>query len=189
MRLLEWVLAVVVAASTAPGGAVGEGPGDVPSLELEAADSHCVVEVVEQRPGGELVTSEPVCFGSFADAMVEASGGLMRLPDGVGGDVVFTDESVGILASTFAIGIHYDGYNGSGSSITVVGSSCSGGYWNTPGWFDNRISSSYNGCARLKHWNYPGVSGYLTATTGVGTTDNLPGSANNKTESVSYHSS
>lgn len=188
MRLIEWVSALVLATLWVPGAISGERTRAESIVDF-SLERHCVVEVVDQRVGGELVMSQPTCFESFTEAMLEASGGLLRLPSGVGGDVVFTDKTVGVMASTFTIGIHYDGYNGSGSSITVVGSSCTGGYWNTPGWFDNRISSSYNGCARLKHWNYPGASGYLTATTGVGTTDNLPGSANNKTESVSYHSS
>lgn len=167
----------------------------VPSMWAGSADSasargefHCVVTTGGQSDDGELITTNTECFDSFSDAMFSASAGALRLPAEGSGSVLFTDAGVAALASTFTLGVHFDGYSGTGSSITVVGSSCSGGYWNTPSWFDNRISSSYNGCARLKHFNYANVSGYLTATTGIGTTDNLPYSANNKTESVSYHS-
>lgn len=167
-----------------------------PSALVEPADSapnpsesHCVVTTVGQQSDGELITTDAECFDTFAEAMVSASKGTLRLPANASGSVLFTDSGVSALASTFTLGIHFDGYSGTGSSITVVGSSCTGGYWNTPAWFDNRISSSYNGCARLKHYNYANRSGYMTATTGAGTTDNLPYWANNKTESVSYHSS
>lgn len=154
-----------------------------------ATETHCVVTTVGQRSDGELITTDTECFDTFSDAMVSASDGSLVLPPDASGSLLFTDSGVSAMASTFTLGIHFDGYSGSGSSITVVGSSCTGGYWNTPAWFDNRISSSYNGCARLKHFDYANASGYLTATTGAGTTDNLPYSANNKTESVSYHSS
>ncbi len=90
--------------------------------------------------------------------------------------------------SSFTLGIHYDYSNGGGSSITVVGSSCTGGWWNTPSWFDNRESSSYNGCNRLKHWDYPNASGSYQSTWTVGQTDNLT-YMSNRVESVSYHSS
>lgn len=154
-----------------------------------ATESHCVVTTVGQQSDGELITTDMECFDTFPDAMASASNGSLLLPADSSGSVLFTDPDVSAMASTFTLGIHFDGYSGTGSSITVVGSSCTGGYWNSPAWFDNKTSSSYNGCARLKHYNYANASGYLTATTGAGTTDNLPYSANNKTESVSYHSS
>ncbi|KAA3637569.1 MAG: hypothetical protein DWP92_07535 [Armatimonadetes bacterium] len=166
-------------------------PGPVEPLDRSrvATESHCVVTTVGQESDGELITTGVECFDTFADAMVFASNGSLLLPRDASGSVLFTDPGVSAMASTFTLGVHFDGYSGTGSSTTVVGADCTGGYWNTPAWFDNKISSSYNGCARLKHFDYANASGYLTATTGAGTTDNLPYSANNKTESVSYHSS
>ena len=155
MRTVRWIAVVsLVVAVMAAGSVSAAAESDAFGAQDDKGVVHCVVEVVGQRADGELVVSDPACFDSFAEAMVEASSGALRLPAGVSGDVVFTDPGVGVLASSFTLGIHYDGYNGTGSSLSVVGSSCTGGYWNTPGWFDNRISSSYNGCARLKHWDY-----------------------------------
>ena len=94
-----------------------------------------------------------------------------------------------VILSTFTLGRHYDGYNGTGSSISVVGSSCTGGYWNTTSSWDNRISSSYNGCARLRHYAYPNKVVPFDDTQGSGTTDNLNSTLNNNAESISYHSS
>lgn len=181
------ILATIV--SLAAGILAPSGLAEPLNRSSVAAESHCVVTTAGEQSDGELITTDMECFDAFADAMVSASNGSLVLPSDASGSVLFTDAGVSAMASTFTLGIHFDGYSGTGSSITVVGSSCTGGYWNTPAWFDNKISSSYNGCARLKHYNYANASGYLTATTGAGTTDNLPYSANNKTESVSYHSS
>lgn len=94
-----------------------------------------------------------------------------------------------IPAGRFRPGTHFDGYNGSGSSISVQGSSCTGGWWNTPSSWDNRISSSYNGCYRLAHFDSPNKSGDRYDTTGVGQTDNLSAAMSNRTESVAYYGS
>lgn len=169
------VVALVVLLSAFAVAAPEIGASDV-DLSIE---EHCVVFVVDQTPEGELITSEPVCFASEEIATGFADLGLAATTD-LGGAVV--------ASTTFTLGTHYDGFNGTGSSITVVGSNCAGGYWNTSSSWDNRISSSYNGCYRLKHWDYPNKSGPVESTVGIGQTDNL-GFMNNKTESVSYHSS
>lgn len=147
-------------------------------------ETHCVLFVVDQLPSGKLVLSEPTCFADEADADASAT---------VGPSSQLTSptlsESIRVNASsTFTLGKHYEGLNGSGSSVTVVGSSCTGGWWNTSSSWDNRISSSYNGCGRLRHWDYPNTSGSSENTYGAGTTDNLT-YMDNRTESVSYHSS
>ena len=181
--ILTTALSLAIALLTPADVAVSSQPAPM------AGESHCVITTFGQRDDGRLITSDPECFDTFAGAMTEASQGTLRLPAGTSETVLFTDSSVAAAVSAFTLGIHFDGYSGTGSSLTVAGSSCTGGWWNTPSWFDNRISSSSNGCARLKHFDYPNVSGYLAATTGAGTTDNLPSGANNRTESVSYHSS
>ncbi len=146
-------------------------------------ETHCVVFVIDQRSDGELVVSEPDCFADEAMAEAWSSVGYGLSAES------FLGGSRGLAAlSTFTLGRHYDGFNGTGSSIRVVGSSCTGGYWNTSSWWDNRISSSYNGCAHLKHWDRPYMLGASENTYGAGTTDNL-GYLNNRTESVSYYSS
>lgn len=148
-------------------------------LSGEAApppDTHCVVFVVDQKPDGKLIVSEPECFADEAAAEARATEGHESWAES------FSE------VSSFVLGKHFDGFNGSGSSISVVGSSCTGGYWNTGSTWANRISSSYNGCYRLKHWELPNKSGASENTYGVGKTNNL-GSLNNRVQSVSYHSS
>lgn len=156
----------------------------VPFLSVDAsaqAETHCAVLVVDQMDDGELVVSEPVCYSDPAALAQWLEADSYQLAGAADG------SNVG-ASSTFTLGIHYDGFNGTGSSISVVGSSCSGGWWNTGSTWANRISSSYNGCARLRHWDLPDKAGSSESTLGVGKTNNLT-YMDNRTESVSYHSS
>lgn len=173
------VTTLLVATPNISVGVLDNGNGE------RGIETHCVVFVVDQESDGELITTDPECFADPLDAEAwvtvgwQLAHGPEALFDGMGG--------VSTLA-TFTLGRHYDGFNGSGSSIHVVGSSCTGGYWNTPSAWDNRISSSFNGCAHLRHWDGPNMSGSSESTYGGGTTDNLT-FMNNRTESVSYYSS
>lgn len=153
------------------------------SAELDTEkETHCVAFVIGQEEDGELVVSKPDCFDSEDSATVWTSVGQLQpaIASSFGGGTA--------SFSTFTLGTHYDGFNGSGSSISIVGSSCTGGYWNTWTSWDDRISSSYNGCTRLRHYDLPNKGSTYQNTYGAGTTDNLS-YMNNRTESVSYHSS
>lgn len=154
-------------------------------------EEHCVVEVVSQSADGEFVLSDPLCFRSLSEAMTYAAGGAVAGEElsELSGPQLFAEPSSGQVLYTFTLGIHFDGTNGSGSSISVVGSSCTGGWWNTGGTWANRISSSWNGCYRLRHYDLPNKSGTWADTTGVGQTDNIPAAMNNRTESVAYFGS
>ncbi|MEZ5175493.1 MAG: hypothetical protein R2823_04725 [Acidimicrobiia bacterium] len=154
----------------------------------DSTETHCVVDVIGEEPDGELILSEARCYKTFSEAVSDASDGVVRIPAGAAGAILFQDEGIAEALSSFTLGTHYDGYNGSGSSISIAGSSCSGGYWNTGTTWRNRISSSHNGCGRLRHYDYANKGGSYQDTYGAGTTDNL-GSLNNRTESVSYHAS
>lgn len=155
-----------------------------PQLPVE----HCVIEVIGQHDSGEFITTEPVCYDTFAEAIAHATGGEVVLDAATPGSVVF-DPGFTTLSSTSLVGIHYDGYNGTGASISVAGSVCSGGYWNTTPSWDNRISSSWNGCPRLRHYDYANMGGSSGDTVGAGSTRNVPSWINNKAESVQYRSS
>jgi hypothetical protein len=175
--------AVAVAVLTV--AAVLAGAGTATGEPVE----HCVVEVVDQLDSGEFVMSDPVCYRSFPEAISAASSGAVRLdPDARPNDLASLGAPAALL-STFTLGVHYDGYSGGGSSISVVGSSCSGGYWNTPPAWDNRISSTWNGCYRVTHHDLPNKGGSYGSTYGAGSVHNVPAGINNRAESVSYWSS
>jgi hypothetical protein len=143
--------------------------GGLPGLASPMADeeSHCVREVVAQGADGELILSEARCYGSFMEAALDVSGGEVVLDPDATGRVLFDGGVEGSSLASFTLGIHFDGYNGSGSSISIVGTGCSGGWWNTGGSWANRISSSKNGCHRLTHHDYPNKVGDFESTVGV----------------------
>jgi hypothetical protein len=158
------------------------------SSDVSSDEQHCVAAVVGQAADGELLLSEESCYDTFAEAMGDLSAGTVKLDLETPGAAVFDDELIGTLAGSFTLGIHYDGYGGSGSSISITGSSCRGGYWNAYGFWSNRISSSFNGCYHLRHYDYynKGGSSYNTYT--AGQIDNIYGWMNNRTNSVAYYS-
>ena len=177
MRFQSAFFAVLVAAAS-----LAAIPGAAAEEVSAGVERHCVYFVLDQANDGELTMSEE-CFATFAESIATASGGAVQIAAGA------TPQSFvnggGAAAASSTIGIHYDGYDGTGSSITVVGSSCSGGWWNTPWWFDNKTSSSYAGCYRLRHYDGPNLTGANYTTYGSGTTHNLY-AFNNRTESVRY---
>lgn len=167
------VAAAILSGPAAAGGASGLAP------------RHCVVEVVGVLSTGELLMGPERCHATLAGAVADSTDGAVRLPASAGAEAL-ADDRLAAALSTFTLGIHFDGPSGSGSSISVVGSDCSGGYWNTGSAWANRISSSWNGCVRLRHWDGPGKSGAYEDTRGSGTTDTLT-ALDNRAESVSYH--
>lgn len=171
------VIAAMIMASATPASAL---------VSVTEEETHCVVEVVGQEPSGEFIVTEPTCYSTFPQAVAAMSDGVLRLPPDSTGVLAFGDEGLATTLSSFTLGIHYDGLGGSGSSISVVGSSCTGGWWNTPSSWRNRISSTYNGCNQLRHYDNPNKSGSYETTWGSGSTDNL-GPLNNRTESVAYY--
>ena len=122
-------LALAFALALPPIGELPRNPGE----------SHCVLMVIGQKPSGELITAPPVCLENEGLARLWASPALA-----VAGAPGLEAASISALAS-FNLGVHYDGFNGTGSSIAIVGSTCTGGYWNTPTTWDNRISSPFTG--------------------------------------------
>jgi hypothetical protein len=163
-------------------------PAALAMIEPDPRETHCVIDVLGELPTGEFIVSEPRCYSTFPQAVADETDGTVRLASGTKGTVLFEDAETAAAVSSFTLGTHFDGANGTGSSISVTGSSCTGGYWNTSASWDNRISSSYNGCGRLRHYDYANKGGSAENTYGAGATDNL-GVLNNRTESVSYHSS
>lgn len=106
----------------------------VPVLVPGAADAaprevHCAMEVTGQLKSGELVTTEMECFGTQAEALAS----------------VGVDASARGAARLANIAIHYDGFNHTGSSLAVTGTTCSGWHNFGPFWI-NRISSTQSGC-------------------------------------------
>jgi hypothetical protein len=132
-----------------------------------AAEQHCAARVVDQKASGELVLSPMVCRAS-RDAALTAIG---------------SSSSGFSTQATFIIGTHFDGPSFTGSSFSVEGSDCNGGWLNLSSSWDNRVSSTLNGCPSVKHYDGDNLSGSSKTTTGSG--GNL-GTMDNKTQSIKY---
>ena len=186
--------ALLVLGVAAPAQAERFSPIETTGAETAGADEHCIAYVMHQRQDGELVLGAPDCYPTFSQAMFVASAGTWRLPH---------DAPVGVLGSSTAganypgggtiggestlsspLATHYDGFNGGGSSITVYGSTCVG-FWNTWTSWDNRISSTYNGCYKTRHYDLANLRGSSIAFYGFYLW-NITGFMNNRTESISY---
>jgi hypothetical protein len=157
-RLLA-VAAVLAAGAAGIGLAEPAGARAAPG-----AEEHCVLRVVGQDPAtGELQTGPMTC-ASTRSAALQRSGAELAADD-------------------WPIGIHFDGLSLTGSSLTVVGNSCIGGWLNVPAAWNNRISSTWNGCPRIRH--YDGANLVVPEQTVLAPGGNLL-SLDNKTSSIQY---
>src|SRR5690242_3380106 len=89
----------------------------VPTAGAAERERHCYVRVVDRKPTGELVTSSPSCFDTTTQ-MEQAAHSPSR-------------TSGATTQSTFTLATHYEDANFGGSSTSVVGSDCGGGWLNT----------------------------------------------------------
>ena len=152
------LLVAATAMAGLPATAAGAGAGEPP------AEEHCVLVVIGQAPDGELRTEPLVCSASRPAALRRAAPATP-------------------LAADFAIGVHYDGAGFTGSSVTVVGSSCIGGWLNLPAAWNDRISSTLNGCPQIRHFLHVNLAGTSASTFSPG--GNL-GALSNEASSIQY---
>jgi hypothetical protein len=139
---------------------------------------HCIVEVVGQEADGRYSTTATRCYGTYR-AML-ASMGVTPRSDSEDARVLGA-EAVSLMS---VLAVHYDGSSGSGSTLTVNGVACSGGYINLDSWWRNKISSTYSNCGTTRHYDGLDKTG-LAEITSYGLT-NLSLFMNNRTESVQY---
>jgi len=155
------VAALVAIATLLPAG---------PSGAAARGEEHCAARVVGQKASGEFIMSPTVCRSTREAALVA-----------VGARTATGYQTQG----SFTIGVHYDGFSLSGDSFSVVGDNCLGGWLNLSSSWDNRVSSTLNGCYRIIHYDGDSLSGSAESTFGGG--GNLIG-LNNKANSIQYSS-
>lgn len=145
--------------------------GPATATQLRRADGppeqHCVVTVTDET-GGVLTTGPETCFET-----------KQKVDDYIRG------TSVAARSASNTIGTHYtDTYSG-GSSITIVGTTCTGGVWWPTGSWNNNIESSAHQCGASATRFYDSSSCSGTGTSIYGYTSTL-NSMNNKTSCVRY---
>lgn len=152
------------------------GPASAKEVEQEE-EIHCVAVAVADA---EKAQAEPVCFATEAAAD--------QLVAQLTNDVSYgTRAGSGThrAGGSNTIGRHYKNKWYGGSSITVVGTTCSGGVWKPTGSWNNNIESSkhYCGGSPTRFYDSSGCSGGNRAI--YGATGSL-GSYNNKASCVRY---
>jgi hypothetical protein len=158
MRRVVIGLIVVVASLVGPLVVVPANAAPKPSPE-----EHCIVRIIGQQPSGEYIASPPECFATMAGVQ----------------------QSSAAAAASSTIGVHYDGANFTGSSFSVVGDNCGGGWLNVSFFWNNRVSSTWNGCPYIFHYDGTNLTGAWQVTVAPG--GNLT-TLNNKTSSIQYSS-
>lgn len=166
-------VAVVVATSWSATGVSG-----AQIATKDAPEEHCVAFVEGQTPDGEFLLSEVRCFADQSSALSFAGAG-----PALDSPVEARTQANQVVAMSMTIGIHYDGANLSGSSFTVSGANCLGGYLNVAPAWDNRISSTLGGCPRVRHWTGANKTGSSQDTLPHG---NLVAPVNNAVSSIQY---
>jgi hypothetical protein len=171
--------------SIGPASAAVKAPPSTPT----DATPHCLVRVTGRSASGELQLSTPACYATFADVLQSAGltvadktitptqardQGLIGLQRPGGGGAALDGGGI--------IGTHFDGANYTGSSFSVSGSDCYGGYINLTGFWANRVSSTINGCPITVHYYWPNMGGSNEALYSSGNLTWL----NNLSESISY---
>ena len=167
---IPFVALVAAAVFTAAGPAAG-----ATVATTQPTETHCVVSVVDQLESGEYVLSDEECYDTFAEAM--ASVGV----DASTSSRQAVVENAATVQSTLAV--HFDGANYTGSSFSVSGVDCLGGYINLSATWDNRVSSTFGGiCGRIRHWSGANISGSYQDTLNTGNLTTL----NNAASSIQY---
>jgi hypothetical protein len=159
MRRWTALAAAAGLTATAVTGAtlVEAAPGGAQSPAVE----HCVVRVTGTKPSGELETTPPVCSPDRDRAL----------------------RTAGVAAQDVPLGIHYDGQGLTGSSFTVVGTVCAGGWLNLSSLWINRVSSTENFCPDIRHFDGYNLTSSSEDTYFMGGNLFL---LNNRTNSIQY---
>jgi hypothetical protein len=153
--------------AVAAGAAVAAAAALIPSTAARAAEpattrDQCVESVIGRSDTGELITTAPRCFGTLEDAL--SSVGYSRDAARVVRSGSGSPERVTAAASV-TIGVHFDGANRTGASITVSGDLCDGGYLNLSSDWINRISSTFNSCPNTRFFDGFDKTGTVEPTT------------------------
>jgi hypothetical protein len=114
------------------------------SAEWDAGEVACFIQVIGQNKDLEFQTTQPECW------LVAA--GDRREPWAAA-------RTSGASTSSFTnVGYHFDGFNYSGSYITIAGTVCNGGWLDLSWDWINRISSTDSPCW-VGHYDGYGLTG------------------------------
>lgn len=122
-------------------------PAGADSEPRSSRAEHCSMTIIGQKPSGEFIMTRPSCADTPAAAQA-----LDRQ--------AMATEDTAMMAQVLAI--HYKGSNFSGSSLTINGVDCNGGWHNLNSSWTNKVVSTRNMyCLRTTHYDLPNKVNYL----------------------------
>lgn len=181
MSALQKAGAIALTVATPLAAATGAAAEERKQLD------HCVMEVAGQADSGILVEQRTECFATFSEAM--ASVGLPYdspedLPaPGTDENARFGSGLSAAARSSGPLATHFDASNLTGTSITVTGADCGGGWLNLSTAWANRISSTYNFCSQVVFYDGIDKTG---ASRSTGANGWSLGTFSDRAESVMY---
>jgi hypothetical protein len=161
-------------------------PGSVAASTDTKVEEHCVLEVIGQEETGEYITAPLECFGTLEEALAAVGASQSDLGPLFDAGTAALRGSTGdelAAAASSVVGVHWDGADRTGSSISISGADCSGGWVNLSSSWIDRISSTYNACSSTRFYEGFGLTGGVE-TTGLSTV-NLK-ALNDAANSVQY---
>jgi hypothetical protein len=183
------VASVVLAAVAIP------VPASAESQTPSDATPHCLLkingkEVTDNNKMGTFTTEPMRCYATYAEVLrkagpavvadnIKATPAELLKPDAL--------SKLNLLQADSVIGIHFEYANGTGATLTVSGSNCSGGGLNVPIAWNDRISSTLNGCPTIVHYENTNYALSSYSTYGAGSLQNITGYMDNKTSSILYY--
>lgn len=197
LLLTAGVAALVLPAQSAQAGTL--------SGHQDESAAHCLLRVESVRDSSKLVPTQTVCSDDF-DVILRHVGAPEEMIERVSKPSELTETDMRVLGSpddrgpsrstleqadaphqqalsTFVIGVHFDASNLNGDSFSVSGSSCAGGHLNVAPSWNNRISSTKNGCSTIGHFDGYNKVGTSQTTTGAGGALTY---MDNRTSSIQY---
>jgi hypothetical protein len=152
------------------------------SAAAQTSNVNCVITVIGIDENGTFETEPMRCYSTFGESLRSIGAKV---------SVDATPQSINIKAVAAAsgvIGVHYDASNGTGASLTVNGSNCIGGGLNVPLSWNDRISSTLNGCPTVQHFENTNYAGASFSSYGVGSITSMSGAyMDNRTSAIKYY--
>jgi hypothetical protein len=191
MRRLTAAGAVAAAAlgTMAPAlPSAGAAPAPEPTSGQSPA-KHCVVQAATGRDSRTQTTLG--CFDSFAEAQDAASVLGAAQPLGAIQSLAAPASqgaAVAMASGLVTLGWHFEHHYAGGSSITIMGSSCSATWYPSPEWRSSMSSTRPgNACSGAKHYTLSSCGGsYQVTGAGYPTVTNLVGALNDNVGCVKY---
>lgn len=184
-RTIPLAASASLAAATALSFGVGDvgaatAPATVAPIDQPGAEIHCVLHIIGKHEDGEYITEDLGCFPTLAEALSAThtipDSKLARLSPALRATVLAAGAST-------SLGTHYADANRTGSSISVTGSNCDGGYLNLSTDWQNKISSTSGFCPVTRFFDSPSKTG-KAEDTNPGTWNLVK--LNDQSESIQY---